>query len=109
MSKFTLKPEFIDCQILTKTSDGTEILIDKFNFTDYYGEMLLKNNQGHLININPHWQTDDDFKKKTFQQLTPEVIILTSRPQLRDEKQPNVTSDEQKSTPSVGRGRPRKG
>lgn len=108
MSKFTLKPEFLDCQIITKTSDGTEILITKYNFSDYYGELLLKNNQSHLININPNYIDEDENKKKSFQQITPNVILLTSKPQTRDEKKHSKTLDEQTSRPSVGRGRPRK-
>lgn len=108
MSKFSLKPEYVDCKIHTKLDDGTEVLIDKFNFTDFYAEVLLKNNQAHLININPNWQDSDEAKKKSFQQLTPNVISLTQRTQSRDEKKQSETSDAQKSKPNVGRGRPRK-
>ena len=53
MNKYILKPEFIDCTIITKTSDGTEIVVTAQSFNDYFGELMFKNGQHHLLKVNP--------------------------------------------------------
>ena len=55
MNKYILKPEFIDCTIITKTSDGTEIVVTAQSFNDYFGELMFKNGQHHLLKVNPMW------------------------------------------------------
>lgn len=85
-SKYLLKPEFIDCQIHTKTSDGTDILVTKNDFNDYFAEMLLRNGQDHLIMLNPHYDLTED-QKKTFTQVSEGVISLTLAPEQIAKKQ----------------------
>lgn len=101
MSKYLLKPEFINCDIHTKTSDGTEILVTASTFNDYFGELMFKNGQQHLLNINPEFVSTSE--KKTFTQITDTHILLISKPDLRDEKEQSVIVDEPKLKRKPGR------
>lgn len=76
MDKYILKEGYES--IISKTSDGTEILITPSIFNDYFGDMMMQNNQGHLLIINPRWTSENSNEKKTFVQITEDVISLTS-------------------------------
>ena len=102
MDKFMLKPEYIDCQIITRTEDGTEILVTKETFNDYYGELMFKNGQHNLIMVSPHYK-EDSAQKKTFEQITENVIILTSNPVQNEESEQKITVNELESMPKRGR------
>ncbi len=91
MNKFILKPEYLDSVITTKTSDGTDIIVTKNDFNDYFAEMFIANGQHHLIKLNPHHKLDDS-QKKTFTQILEDVILLTSNP---------LPNEEQKQSPTV--------
>lgn len=90
MSKYLLHPNHINDQIITKAEDGADILITKEIFNDYFGELLLKNNLHHLIIINQSFDTSSA-EKKTFHQVTEDVILLTSTPEQIAERAQNQT------------------
>lgn len=108
MNKYILKPEFIDCTIITKTSDGTEIVVTSQSFNDYFGELMFKNGQHHLLKVNPMWSESQNTEKKTFVQVTEEHILLTSKVELTEENKQSETVKELVSKQNNGRGRPRK-
>ena len=89
-----LKPEFIDNQIITKTSDGTEILVTSQTFNDYFGDLMFKNGQHHLLRINPQWSESQNTEKKTFVPITEGHILLTSKPEEIVERLQNQTANE---------------
>lgn len=98
-----IKPEFIDNQIITKTSDGTEILVTAQSFNDYFGDLMFKNGQHHLLLINPQWSESQNTEKKTFVPITDEHILLISKPDLTEKKLQKQTVNEQESKPKRGR------
>ena len=76
MSKYILKPGYET--IITKSDDGHEMLITPNTFNDYFGDLMMKNNQAHLLTINAEWAKENNTEKKTFTQITENVILLTS-------------------------------
>jgi hypothetical protein len=103
MQKYTLKPGH--AVIFTRTQDGTEISITPNDFNDTLGDLMCQNNQEHLLIINPEWQNANITEKKTFAQITENVILLTSNPD-------QTESNSQKPTVNVSdlkrkSGRPR--
>jgi len=78
--KFKLKREHENSQIITKDKHGNDVLVTKHTFNDYFAEMMFANNLGHLIEINPLYSESLDNEKKTFTQVTENVIALTSNP-----------------------------
>ena len=108
MDKYMIKPEYLDCTIITKTSDGTEVVITKENFNDTFGDMMFKNGQHHLLKINPQWSESLNTEKKSFVQISDTHILLTSKPELIEENKQKQTVNEQELKRNVGRGRPRK-
>ena len=103
MDKFILKPEYLDCDIITRTSDGTEILVTKHTFNDHFGEMMFRNGQEKLMLINPRWTDSDNTEKKSYVQITEDVILLTSIPEMIVKKLQSKTLNEQASKPRRGR------
>lgn len=77
MNKYLLKQEYIGCEIHTRTSDGTEILITDKIFNDYFAEVMIANGQHHLVRVNPLWMTENQ-EKKSYVQISENVISLTS-------------------------------
>jgi hypothetical protein len=78
--KFRIKKEFIDCNIITKDKSGNDVLITQLNFNDYFANMLFVNGQGHLIEMNPNHDKENENQKKTFEQISENVIALTYNP-----------------------------
>lgn len=78
--KFRIKKEFIDCNIITKDKSGNDVLITHLNFNDYFANMLFVNGQGHLIEMNPNHDKENENQKKTFEQISENVIALTYNP-----------------------------
>lgn len=76
MSKYILKEGYET--IITKSDDGHELLITPNTFNDYFGDLMMKNNQAHLLTINQEWAKENNTEKKTFTQITENVILLTS-------------------------------
>lgn len=101
MDKYILKEGF--AEIISRTSDGTEILITPLTFNDYFGDMMMQNNQGHLLIINPRWTEENSTEKKTFVQITEDVISLTSPYEMIEEKKQLPIVSEQESKPKRGR------
>ena len=85
--KFRLKKEFQNSQIFCKDKSGNEVLITSADFNDYFAELMLANNQGHLIELNAMYEQMLIDEKKTFQQVTEDVIALTYEP-LQSDLQP---------------------
>jgi len=101
MNKYTLKGEH--SVIFTRTSDGTEISFEPKDFNDAIGDLLCLNNQDHLVSINPQWQNENTTEKKTFKQITDNVILLTSNPEQTEESSQNQTVKEPSSKRKRGR------
>jgi hypothetical protein len=108
MDKYFLNPEFENDSIITRTDDGTEILINKFNFNDYFGDLLFKNGQTHLVRINPRWINENSNEKKTFVQVSENVISLTYPVALNEESEQKEIVKNQKLEQSVGKQRKQK-
>lgn len=90
--KYLLNAQYIDCQMFTKTNDGTEILVTKNEFNDYFAELFLKNGQSHLVALNPNYDFKMD-EKKTFNQISESVILLTLNPeQIAERQQKEIVS-----------------
>jgi hypothetical protein len=103
MDKYILKPEYLDCDIITKTSDGTEVLVTKHTFNDHFGEMMFRNGQHSLLLINPRWNDDNNTEKKSYIQITENVISLISKPEEIVKNLQNQTVNELESKPKRGR------
>ena len=78
--KFKLKREHENSQIITKDKHGNDVLVTKHSFNDYFAELMLACNLGHLIELNPLYSESLENEKKTFTQVTDNVIALTSNP-----------------------------
>lgn len=107
MNKYFLHPNHINDTIITRSNDGTELVVNAATFNDFFAEIMIKNGQHHLIMPNKHYN-EETAEKKTYQVITDTVISLTSNPLQIEEKELNQTAKEQESKPNVGRGRPRK-
>jgi len=92
MSKYILKPGYET--IITKSDDGHELLITPNTFNDYFGDLMMKNNQSHLLTVNAEWAKENNTEKKTFTQITENVILLTSKPEQTENNSPNPTVNE---------------
>ncbi len=92
MSKYILKPGYET--IITKSDDGHEMLITPNTFNDYFGDLMMKNNQAHLLTINTEWARENNTEKKTFTQITENVILLTSSPEKTENGLQNQTVNE---------------
>lgn len=92
MSKYILKPGYET--IITKSDDGHELLITPNTFNDYFGDLMMKNNQSHLLTINEDWARENNTEKKTFTQITENVILLTSNPEKTENRLQNQTVNE---------------
>lgn len=103
MYKYILKPDFLNADIITKTSDGTSILITAATFNDHFGEMMFKNGQQHLLTINPQWNENNSSEKKTFIQITDTHILLTSNPEPTENSSQSEIVKEQESKQKRGR------
>lgn len=103
MQKYSLKEGH--SVIFTRTQDGTEISFTPREFNDQLGDLLCQNNQEHLLIINPEWQNSNQTEKKTFNQITENVITLISNPDQTEKSSPNPTVSVSDLKPK--RGRPR--
>lgn len=92
MNKYILKPGYET--IITKTDDGHELVITPNTFNDYFGDLMMKNNQGHLLTISSEWSEGNSTEKKTFTQITENVILLTSSPEKTENNLQNPTVNE---------------
>jgi hypothetical protein len=101
MQKYILKPGYET--IITKSDDGHELLITPNTFNDYFGDLMMKNNLGHLLTISQDWVNNNSTEKKTFTQITENVILLTSNQEKTENSLPNQTVKEQESKRKPGR------
>lgn len=92
MSKYILKQGYET--IITKSDDGHELLITPNTFNDYFGDLMMKNNQAHLLTINQEWAKENNTEKKTFTQITENVILLTSNLEKTENNLQNSTVKE---------------
>jgi hypothetical protein len=92
MSKYILKEGYET--IITKSDDGHELLITPNTFNDYFGDLMMKNNQAHLLTINQEWAKENNTEKKTFTQITENVILLTSNLEKTENNLQNPTVNE---------------
>ena len=92
MSKYILKQNYET--IITKSDDGHELLITPNTFNDYFGDLMMKNNQAHLLTINQEWAKENNTEKKTFTQITENVILLTSNLEKTENNLQNPTVNE---------------
>jgi len=95
MGKYFIKPEFIDCEIHTRTSDGTEILVNNKIFNDYFGELMINNGLSHIVGVNEHYTPSED-EKKSYVKISEDVIGLISPYEQIGETSLNETQNEQK-------------
>ena len=100
--KFRIKSEFLECDIITKDKSGNDVLVNKNNFNDYFANLMFISGQGHLIEQNPHYSIKFE-EKKTFEQLSENVIALTYNPLQTEESNLIETPKEQTSKPKRGR------
>lgn len=78
--KFRIKQEFIHCDIITKDKSGNDVLVNHLNFNDYFANLMFISGQGHLIELNPHYDVQLSEEKKSFEQISENVIALTYNP-----------------------------
>lgn len=100
--KFRIKSDFLDCDIITKDKSGNDVLVNKHNFNDYFANLMFIGGQGHLIEPNPHHDIEFE-EKKTFEQISENVIALTYDPLLTEENNLNEIPKEQESKRKRGR------
>lgn len=100
--KFRIKSEFLECDIITKDKSGNDVLVNKNNFNDYFANLMFMAGQSHLIEPNPHHDIEFE-EKKTFEQLSENVIALTYNPLQAEESNSVETPKEQTSKPKRGR------
>jgi len=100
--KFRIKSDFLDCDIITKDKSGNDVLVNKNNFNDYFANLMFIGGQGHLIEPNPHYDIKFE-EKKTFEQISENVIALTYDPLKTEESNSVETPQEQESKPKRGR------
>lgn len=103
MDKYILKPEYLDCDIITRTSDGTEILVTKHTFNDTFGDMMFRNGQHQLLLINPRWNDENNTEKKSYVQISEGVISLISNPEEIVKNLQKEIVNESESKPKRGR------
>lgn len=103
MNKYFLKPEFEKDQIITRNKEGREVLVTAETFNDYFAELMINNNQHHLVSINRLYDEKDESQKKTFTQISEGVILLTSPPDKIEEPKQNQIVSEPESKPKRGR------
>lgn len=101
MSKYILKPGYET--IITKSDDGHELLITPNTFNDYFGDLMMKNNQSHLLTISSEWAKENNTEKKTFTQISENVILLTSNTEKTENNLQNQTVNEQTLKRKPGR------
>ena len=78
--KFRIKQEFIHCDIITKDKSGNDVLVNHLNFNDYFANLMFAAGQSHLIELNPLYDVQLQEEKKTFEQISENVIALTYNP-----------------------------
>lgn len=78
--KFRIKQEFIHCDIITKDKSGNDVLVNHLNFNDYFANLMFAAGQSHLIELNPLYDVQLQEEKKTFDQISENVIALTYNP-----------------------------
>lgn len=101
--KFRIKQEFIHCDIITKDKSGNDVLVNHLNFNDYFANLMFISGQGHLIELNPHYDVKLNEEKKTFEQISENVIALTYNPLEIGENNSQETPKEQESKRKRGR------
>lgn len=106
-NKFRLKKEHKEKKIITKSKDGNDVLITRENFNDYFADLLLTNGMGYLIERNPEYDVTTE-EKKTFVQMSENVIALTYDPMQIDGKEQKETAKQRKSRSDAGKPRTRK-
>jgi hypothetical protein len=106
--KFKLKREHENSQIITKDKSGNDVLVTKHEFNDHFAELMFANNLGHLIEINPLYEEILSEEKKTFTQVTENVIALTSNPLLSESEQPKPTPVKRGKRSDAGKPRTQK-
>lgn len=102
MSKYILNPKFANAQMFAKTESGQEVLITKDNFNDYWAERMLEGGQNHLVMVSNEFVAASEFEKKTFVQVTENVIISTLRSELTENKEQKPTAKGKGSSPKGG-------
>jgi len=100
--KFRIKSEFLDCDIITKDKSGNDVLVNKNNFNDYFANLMFLAGQSHLIEQNPHHNVEFE-EKKTFEQLSENVIALTYNPLQTEESNSKEIPQEQELKRKRGR------
>jgi hypothetical protein len=78
--KFRIKQEFIHCDIITKDKSGNDVLVNHLNFNDYFANLMFAAGQSHLIELNHLYDVQLQEEKKTFEQISENVIALTYNP-----------------------------
>lgn len=102
MSKYILNPKFLNSQMFAKTESGQEVLITKDNFNDYWAERMLEGGQNHLVQLSNEYISATEVEKKTFIQVSENVIISTLRKELIEESEPKKTARVRKSKQKDG-------
>lgn len=93
MNKYMFRPEHKNAQVILK-ADGIELLVTENNLDDVLAEKMLQNNYGHLLQINADFKQELE-EKKTFNQVSENVISLTSDPLQKGEEYLNQKAEGQ--------------
>lgn len=101
--KFRIKQEFIHCDIITKDKSGNDVLVNHLNFNDYFANLMFAAGQSHLIELNPLYDVQLQEEKKTFEQISENVIALTYNPLQTEES--NLTEIPKEKELKLKRGR----
>lgn len=78
MNKYMFRPEHKNAQVILK-ADGIELLVTESNLDDILAEKMIQNNYGHLLQVSIDFKEELE-EKKTFNQVSENVISLTSDP-----------------------------
>lgn len=101
--KFRIKQEFIHCDIITKDKSGNDVLVNHLNFNDYFANLMFAAGQSHLIELNPLYDVQLQEEKKTFEQISENVIALTYNPLQTEENNSQEIPKEQELKRKRGR------
>lgn len=102
MDKYILNPAHVNDTIITKTTDGHEIVVTKANFNDYFAECMLRCGQTHLVKTNAEYK-EELVEKKTYVQISENVILSTLPVDQIGKPEQNQTANEPESNQKGGK------
>lgn len=91
-NRYVLNPAHANDTIITRAESGQEVIVTKDTFNDYFAERMIACGQDHLVMVNPHYTESMKSEKKSFVQISENVISSTLIKDLTDENQQSETA-----------------